>query len=347
MGKNTSRHVLSILLVVAISVGFIFFQFRNVKWNVVFDVLKNVNLIYIGLACLAMFLYWWLEAVVLQRFGKQADPTLKMGTSFRITMIGQFFNSVTPFASGGQPAQLYLLTRRGIDIGLASSVLLIKFIIYQAMIVATFIFFLIVGFPLLGHTTFEIKYLILIGFVINLGVIIGLVTVAKSERVAAAIVHVLLKPVLLFVKKERREGIRENADSKIASFHEESVRFSGNTRLIWECVFYTTVQLLFYLSIPYFVLLSLEVTDVSLMTTMTYHAFVMKLSSSIPTPGGTGGAEYSFTSFFEMVLSPEKLVMALILWRLITYYSCTIFGAIAMIPFKRKKSKKRLGQNSR
>ncbi|EUJ24271.1 hypothetical protein PGRAN_04351 [Listeria grandensis FSL F6-0971] len=344
MNKNISRHVISILLVVAISVGFIFFQFRNVKWNVVLDVLKNVNLGYIGIACLAMFLYWWLESVVLQRFGKLADPTLKLRTSFRITMIGQFFNSVTPFASGGQPAQLYLLTRRKIDIGLGSSVLLIKFIIYQAVIVGTFVFFLIFGFPLLGHTTFEIKYLILIGFVINLAVIVGLITVAKSERVASAIVHILLKPALLFVKKERRAGIRENADSKITSFHEESVRFSGNRRLIWECTLYTVVQLLFYLSIPYFVLLSMGVTDVGLMTVMTYHAFVMKLSSSIPTPGGSGGAEYSFTSFFGMVLSPEKLVMGLILWRLITYYSCTIFGAIAMIPFGSRKNRQ-LGGN--
>ncbi|MBA3925943.1 lysylphosphatidylglycerol synthase transmembrane domain-containing protein [Listeria rustica] len=344
MSKNTSRHLISILLVVAISVGFIYFQFRDVKWSTVFDVLKHVNLVYIGIACLAMFLYWWLEAVVLHRFAKQADPTLKLRTSFRITMIGQFFNSVTPFASGGQPAQLYLLTRRKIDIGLASSVLLIKFIIYQAVIVGTFIFFLIVGFPLLGHTTFEIKYLILIGFVINLGVIVFLMTVAKSERVAAAIVHLLLKPALLFVKKEKREGIRESADSKIFSFHEESVRFSGNKRLIWECVGYTTLQIVFYLSIPYFVLLSMGVTDVGLMTVMTYHAFVMKLSSSIPTPGGSGGAEYSFTSFFGMVLSPDKLVIGLILWRLITYYSCTIFGAIAMIPFGRRKNRQ-LGAN--
>lgn len=344
MSKSTSRHVMSILLVIAISVGFIYFQFKDIKWITVIEVLKHVNLIYIGIACLAMFLYWWLESLVLHRFAKQADSTLKLRTSFRITMIGQFFNSVTPFASGGQPAQLYLLTRRKIDIGLASSVLLIKFIIYQAMIVATFIFFLIVGFPLLGHTTFEIKYLILIGFVINLVVIVGLIIVAKSERVASAIVHVFLKPALLFVKKEKREGIRENAASKITSFHEESLRFSGNKRLIWECTAYTILQLLFYLSIPYFVLLSMGVTDVGLMTVMTYHAFVMKLSSSIPTPGGSGGAEYSFTSFFGMVLGSDKLVIGLILWRLITYYSCTIFGAIAMIPFGRRKNRQ-LGGN--
>lgn len=51
----------------------------------------------------------------------------------------------------------------------------------------------------------------------------------------------------------------------------------------------------------------------------------------MPTPGGAGGAEYTFTLLFGMLLGPAKLLMALVLWRIITYYSCIVFGAGALL----------------
>ncbi len=89
-----------------------------------------------------MFIYWFLEAVVLQTASKPANKDQRFFSSFRITMIGQFFNTITPMATGGQPAQLVMLTKQGMDAGRGSSVLLVKFIIYQAMVVLNFFSYL-------------------------------------------------------------------------------------------------------------------------------------------------------------------------------------------------------------
>ncbi len=64
---------------------------------------------------------------------------------------------------------------------------------------------------------------------------------------------------------------------------------------------------------------------------ITYHAFIIMFATVMPTPGGAGGAEYTFTLLFGMLLGPAKLLMALVLWRIITYYSCIVFGAGALL----------------
>ncbi|MBA5735222.1 flippase-like domain-containing protein, partial [Escherichia coli] len=76
------------------------------------------------------------------------------------TMIGQFFNTITPMATGGQPAQLVMLTKQGMDAGRGSSVLLVKFIIYQAMVVLNFLVILIFGIHYLMTGVTQLKFLV-------------------------------------------------------------------------------------------------------------------------------------------------------------------------------------------
>ena len=65
--------------------------------------------------------------LALKRFSPQQAPC----DTFRATMIGQFFNCITPFASGGQPMQALYLMKKGVALSFASCSLLIKFIVYQ------------------------------------------------------------------------------------------------------------------------------------------------------------------------------------------------------------------------
>ena len=51
--------------------------------------------------------------------------------AFRVTMVGQYFSAVTPFGVAGQPMQLVALSRQGVSSGVAVSVVVRKFLIYQ------------------------------------------------------------------------------------------------------------------------------------------------------------------------------------------------------------------------
>ncbi len=85
-----------------------------------------------GLMC--MLVYWGIEAGILNRLLKKVRPKAKFWTAFKITMVGQYYSFLTPFASGGQPAQLYEMKKDDIPTTEATAVLVGKFILFQVTV---------------------------------------------------------------------------------------------------------------------------------------------------------------------------------------------------------------------
>lgn len=65
-------------------------------------------------------------------------------------------------------------------------------------------------------------------------------------------------------------------------------------------------------------------------------AYIMMIGSFVPIPGGTGGLEYAFVTFYSTFITGPVLNAIMLLWRFITYYFGMIVGAIAL-NLKRKK----------
>ena len=96
-------------------------------WELILGVRPGWILAAVGL----MVLYWLLEAGGLHLAVRRFAPDQQPGTTFCATMIGQFFNCIPPFSSGGQPMQAFYLMKRGMALSFASCSLMIKFIVYQ------------------------------------------------------------------------------------------------------------------------------------------------------------------------------------------------------------------------
>lgn len=337
------NRVFNILLAFIISFGFIAFHFRGVNLATVWEGLKEAHMTWLIAGMFAMFLYWFLESLVLNQMTRQVSTGQTIWQSIKITMAGQFFNTITPFASGGQPGQLYLMAKDGIDVGVASSVLLIKFIVYQAMLVTSSAIILIFGYSYLQEGAIPgLSMMIIIGFMLNTGVIIMLITVFKNKQIASFLVHMLLKPASLFMKKDKYAALKVKVDQKLHAFHVESNRMSFNIKLLLRCSLLTIAQLWIFFSIPYFVLQGIGIPQIDLFQVIAFHSFIMMFSSLIPIPGGSGGAEFSFSLLFGLIMGPAALVLCLFFWRFITYYSCILFGSFFLFT-KRKLQKASIG----
>jgi hypothetical protein len=294
--------------------------------------LRNADIGWLLGAMLIMVGYWFLEALVLHRMSEKVHKSQTIWQSIKVTMIGQFFNTITPFSSGGQPAQLYTMMKNGVSVGIGSSILLIKFIIFQAMLVISSMIILLFGYGYIQNQSIpQLNLLIIVGFILNLIVIVTLITIAKSKRVAHIIAHTILLPVSFFVKKERYIIWKEKLNDKLDSFHEESNRMSFDWKLLAQCSVLTLIQLWLFFSIPYFILQGLGIGHVSIFQVIAFHSFIMMFASLVPIPGGSGGAEYSFLLLFGLILKPALLILCLFFWRMITYYSCILFGSLFLL----------------
>ncbi len=284
---------------------------------------------WIVLALICMFLYWGLEAIVLHIITIFLHEKQKGRDSIKITMIGQFFNSITPFATGGQPAQLYAMIKDGVEAGHAGSILMIKFIIFQTILtIYSLIVILLKGGELLSKQA-TLFYFVMLGFLVHTSVILILVFLSYSKK--------LNKKVLIFsIKVMKRFKLVKNIEEVEMKIHEALVNFHFNTKLLRNNInlliktsFLTILQFTFYFIIPYCVFRGFGMDQASLWELVVAGVFVTTAISFIPLPGATFGAEGGFVLYFGMIFpGSASLTPVMLIWRIITYYSCIGLGGL-------------------
>ena len=325
------KNWLALVAMLLIGGGIVAYSLRTVNLRLLIQDFFTLNWwwMLVALACICLYLI--LEGVVVKIFmnNRHADFTWK--DTLRLPPIEQLFNGITPFSTGGQPAQLVAMLQCGVDGGLASSVLLMKFVVFQAMIVINFLVSLLIGFHFIAEKLHALSLLVLLGFVIHLAVIVGLLLVMYWYGFTKRALNLLIKPCAWFMKPQRYERLRISLNEKVDSFYQESLRMKEEYGKMAKVCLVTLCQLFFYYAIPYFIMLALGVHGMNFIMVISLHVLIFMIISLFPIPGGAGGAEYSFSVLFASFIgSGTKLVLAMILWRLLTYYFGMFAGMVAL-----------------
>ncbi|MFS7180127.1 YbhN family protein [Serratia proteamaculans] len=327
--ERRNKWALAIILLIGASV--FFWEFRSLTLHEIMVKFRQIQWSWIIVAIACMLFQWAVEAKIVQGLLERENFSYSFKKSYRIPLIQHLFNSITPFASGGQPAQLVALKQTGVDIGIGSSVLLMKFVVYQGMIVVYFGLCVLLRYHVLVTEISRLAFFVILGLVTHILVIAVLLLITFKVNLTKKIVHWLMIIVSIFMNKEKARLLEEDIVLKVDSFYHESLYIRGQTLLLLKTALLTAVQLAGYFIVPYFILLSLGIKDMDIITIICMHAFIVMIVSLFPIPGGSGGAEYGFTLLFgSFILSPEKLAIALLLWRLITYYLGILLGAVAL-----------------
>lgn len=325
------KNWLALVAMLLIGGGIVAYSLRTVNLRLLVQDFFTLNWWWMLVALACIYLYLILEGVVVKIFmnNRHADFTWK--DALRLPPIEQLFNGITPFSTGGQPAQLVAMLQCGVDGGLASSVLLMKFVVFQAMIVINFLISLLIGFHFIAEKLHALSLLVLLGFVIHLAVIVGLLLVMYWYGFTKRALNLLIKPCAWFMKPQRYERLRISLNEKVDSFYQESLRMKEEYGKMAKVCLVTLCQLFFYYAIPYFIMLALGVHGMNFIMVISLHVLIFMIISLFPIPGGAGGAEYSFSVLFASFIgSGTKLVLAMILWRLLTYYFGMFAGMVAL-----------------
>lgn len=337
-----SRRNLTIFFVMLMFGVLIFaWSFRDVSWYQFIHDMESANLWWLLVAVLCMVMYLLLEALVVKIFVDDESQKISWHDAVRVPMVEQLGNGITPFASGGQPMQLIALMQAGIDAGKAGSILTMKFIIYQGMIVVNFILALVIGYNYIYDKLHDWATIVWLGFGMHIIVVVALLALMFLPRLTNGLVSLTFKVIEIFSKRKAAEW-RPAVDEQIEVFHQESLVMKSNVRHVVLTMVITFVQLMFYYIIPYFILLALGAQDVDVLLILALHILIVMVISLFPIPGGSGGAEVGFAMLFQQFLPTHaKLMLAMLLWRLITYYFGMFAGVIAFgIPTTRQKMQK-------
>jgi uncharacterized protein (TIRG00374 family) len=324
--KNKKLNIFICVSCGLIVLGFVFFSSDA---GALARQFHRLRLWWVAAAVGCMIVYWLLEAGILHRMLRPAYPGQRFLNSFRVAMGGQYFNAITPFASGGQPFQAYYLTRQGVPLGVAMNALLSKFIVYQAALVVVSAVLLILRLDYFRLSVSNFSLVVLVGFAINLLVMAALVAVALfpafTDKLSRGIIRLLAKIRLVKDPQARIDYM----DRELRQFRECFRKMTGQIPTILLALALSVAQLLVYMVIPYLLYRAFGLTAVDPLTIVAAQAFVMMVSAFIPIPGAGVGAEGFFYFFFQRFFTGDgQLGVALILWRVITFYLTLVAGAV-------------------
>lgn len=327
----TRKNFWALIIMLFVGVGIMGFELRQTNLRVLWHSLLHLKLQWLAVAVVCMLLYWLFEALVVRLLLHKRVGHFSFKSAMRIPLVEQLFNSITPFSSGGQPAQLVALMQSGVEGGRASSLLLMKFVVFQTAVLVNFIFALLFGFHWLAGKFTYLSWLVIFGFIMHITVISALLMIMYWYRFTKRVVQLVLRPLRLFVAPTRVDHWQAQMARKIDTFYAESMRIKHERKMVLQAIGLTLIQLFFYYSVPYFVLLALG-TSANFLQVLALHIMIVMIISLFPIPGGSGGAELSFKTLFASFLATNsQLVLALILWRFITYYLGMFIGMFALI----------------
>lgn len=322
---------------------------------------KEINLKYllisVGIAVLIPSLIVVEYAIVSHAVSGNVRP----GILIKTTLLGKYYDYITPFSTGGQPMQIHYLHKHDYDGAHASAIILIR---YSVNIVC----WLIVGVTLMGlgiHALSQIGdnasriFLLtagIVGISINLLLPVSVLIFVIAPRFANALTKFIVKiGMRLHIVKDPYKALKK-AYKTVFDFR---MCFRTIAKKPWHFIFLILVSIIEYFltfALPFFVMKSLTTSLYwsQLIDVAGLNAFSTFAVSFIPSPGNAGGMEISSSLAFNAV-APGVAVYGVLIWRLFTYYIFIITGIVltirdvikkAVISSRERRKEKNLEKNN-
>jgi glycosyltransferase 2 family protein len=262
-----------------------------------------------------------------------ADGRLNWRQGFDVTMLWEFASALTPSVVGGSGVAMFIISREGVPLGRATSIVLVTALMDELFyVVMVPLVFLIVGmenlFPEQLDNAFwglPIKTIFWIGYSFILAMV--LVIFYGVFFRPRAFKYILLNTFRLRFLRRWRPLVIKVGDDIVTT----SAELRGKGPGFWSKAFLATV----FSWGSRFVVVNLiaaaffTVNDHWLLYARQLIMWVILLIS--PTPGSSGVAEVAFAGFFRDLLPAVGFIGAIaVIWRLLSYYLYLFVGTIVL-----------------
>ncbi len=345
--KNKKKYAFNILIIIVIFSVFLIYMIKHDGIETIREILNTADYKWIiaGLVCL--ILVWLSESLCLHLPLKQIYPNQKFLNSVKINMIGQLFNNLTPFATGGQVMQVYIMNKEGKRTSDSISVLTMKFVITQGMLIIFSIIMIISQFGYLKSIfNNAFAWIATIGIILNIACV-GLFILAALNK---NFVMKIAKPIINFLHNKIHIGKHQlfkdpeatikKFDTSVENFNNQFKFVAKNKITIILMAIIGFMQNMIYYTITYTVYKTFGNTGTSFVQIITIQAVLMLIMTVFPTPGAGLGAEGGFLILFNSIFKNGTINLSILFWRIYVFYLPIIVGALFFIPAWRGERKR-------
>ena len=334
---NRQKNKFFFILLLVLTIIVLYFSLKDHFFSIIYQ-LQNLNIFWLLVAVLLVIGYWLFTSLAMYNISKKFKSDIKFKNIFKLNVITQFFNGITPFSSGGQPYQIYALKNEDIDVVNSTNITIETFVAYQTALIFLGLVAVVSNFFLkLFPNVSILRIFVIIGFIVNtlVGVLLFIISFTKrfNKFILGFVINIGSK--LKLIKDKDTAGVKIN--EYVNNFHNGAKHLLKDKKNLALVVLFQFCGLISLYLVPLPILFGMgDFGSVNIATAIITSAYVMVIGSFIPLPGGTGGLEYSFISFYGYFAIDPKLTALMLVWRFLTYYFGMIVGAI-VLNFGRRK----------
>lgn len=314
------------------------------------------------LAILMLGLCYLFKGAKLSIMCKSLTGKAHFKTSLETGIVGHYYNNVTPLAVGGQPFEIYHLSKHGVHGGVASSLPIATFFLNQfAFVILGIASIILYRSNALGVPQDFLNNFSGVATVFNILAIIGcalcffmpalVVLFSLLPRTSAAMVHFVmwLGGKLRLLKKPKETEFKT---MKTVVQNAKCLKKIATRPFVFISTFFLSFLEQFsnssiaYFTLKFFGFNIAGVGGVMEWLIVMQFCFILYASISfIPTPGNSGAADLSFYLLFDKPLAVGFAFPAMVVWRFLSFYSYILIGFIFTTLKKKSDAKKNTPQN--
>lgn len=334
--KKIKKTIINLIIFILLIMLTFVLIFKDQDITQVLDIATKVKGQYILVAILAMSIYIIAESINIGRILKELGEKTRFISNVKYTLIGFFFSSITPAASGGQPMEIYYMHKDNISVAHSTVALLMHLWSFQIITITMGIISAFFHFDVLKS---GLIYLFILGIVLNSSALILLIIAIFSKKLSTGLINITVK-ILKFLKIKNVEEKQEKIEKELTSYQESALYIKEHKKLMLKTILTTLVQMLAYYSVPYWVYKAFSLSTYNIMQVLTLQAVLYATVSGIPSPGSVGVSEGGFLGIFRNAFPETIISSAMLLSRGINFYLLIIISSILVIisTLKNKKA---------
>lgn len=322
---------INILILFIAMVLVLYFTLKD-DFSGIIDQLKKINIFLFLISILIFLISLLFKSASLKVFINEYKKDYTLKKSYSLTLIGQFLNGITPFQSGGQPFQIYMLKKDGVRISDSTNAMIKDFLAFQIALILVGIFSILINLNVnVFSKNIFLNGLIFLGFTINVVVLAFLLIISLAKKMGLKLSNKLVHFFFKFNFVKKTGFTEERISQSLKHFYTTGRELEKNKISIIKGILYNIIYLVLLYLVPFVIFNALGFSDVSILGSIVAVSFVMLIGNFIPIPGATGGIEYSFLQFFGTFSSGVVLSGAMLIWRLVTYFLPMIIGFITLL----------------
>lgn len=283
-------------------------------------IIKLVNKKFIFIGFLLMIIYMILESITINILIKTTQRTEVRFLSFKIAMMGFYYNLVTPFASGSQPMQIYTLNKYGINLSKSTAIVTNKTVLFQTVVTIYSAVIIFLNIELLKNELPSILVLMSIGMLMNIVSLLGGLLIILSPNTMKFITKFLFN-ILYRLKIFKSLNKKIHTINVFIDEYSYSIKlFIKNKKAICMSIILTLIQLTVFFSISYCIYKAFNLKGLTLFNVLVLQVFLYMSVSPIPTPGNIGANEIAFFTIFANVFPENIIGYSVFLYSIYVYY---------------------------